>query len=286
MIKTEIKRALTSKSFKLAILFAIIITVLAAFYAISTEYYRWSIWDLYYINADGSMNKDPVISISTLYQCWIGGNYSPFSIVFYYLLPIISALPFSWTLASEIKSGYRKLVVVRSGRMNYYFSKYFATFVSGALVIAIPLVINYVIVACFVPARLPDPGECIWYGVYMNSFLSELFYTQPLVYDLTIITIDALFAGLWATLCLSMGFFIKNKASVIILPYVLLLIHQFICTIVSAYRFYIELSPFNFLRGYETSNTVNEAIVFLSLLLIFIVSFIITYVKGRYDNVF
>lgn len=286
MIKTEIKRALTGKSFKLALIIGIAIAIAAALSAISTEFYRWDIWDKYWINPDGTMNKNPGIAISTLYRCWIGGNYSPFSIAFYYFLPILAALPFSWSLADEIKSGYRKLVVVRCVRMSYYFSKYIATFISGALVVAIPLIINFILVACFVPARTPDPGECIWYGIFMTSFCSQLFYTAPLLYDVLIIFIDIIFAGFWATFCLSLGFYIKNKAAVIILPYILLLLHQFVCTLVSAYRFYIELSPFNYLKGYETSNTVSGLVIFVSITIILLVSVAITYIKGKRDNVY
>lgn len=286
MIKTEIKRALTGKSFKLALVIGIAIAIAAAVSAISTEFYRWDIWDKCWINSDGTMNKNPQIAVSTLYRCWIGGNYSPFSIAFYYLLPILAALPFSWSLADEIKSGYRKLAVVRCGRMRYYFSKYIAAFISGALVVVIPLIINFIFVACFVPARTPDPGECIWYGVFMTSFCSQLFYTAPLLYDLLIIFIDMIFAGFWATLCLSLGFYIKNKAAVIILPYILLLLHQFLCTLISAYRFYIELSPFNFLKAYETSNTISGLVIFVSITIILLVSVAITYIRGKRDNVY
>lgn len=286
MIRTEIKRALTGKSFKFALVLGVAIAIAAAASAIFTEFFRWDIWDKYWINSDGSMNKNPQIAVSTLYRCWIGGNYSQFSMAFYYFLPLLAAVPFSWSLADEIKSGYRKQAIVRCGREKYYFSKYITAFISGALVVAIPLIVNYIIVACFIPARTPDPGECIWYGVFMTSFCSQLFYTAPLLYDLLIIFIDIIFAGFWATLCLSLGFYIKNKAAVIILPYILLLLHQFLCTLISAYRFYIELSPFNFLKAYETSNTISGLVIFVSITIILLVSVAITYIRGKRDNVY
>ena len=286
MIRTELKRALTGKSFKFALVIGIAIAIAAAVSAISTEFFRWDIWDKYWINSDGSMNKNPQIAVSTLYRCWIGGDYSPFSMAFYYFLPLLAAIPFSWSLADEIKSGYRKQAIVRCGRERYYFPKYIAAFISGALVVAIPLIINYIIVACFIPARMPDPGESIWYAIFMSSFCSKLFYTLPLLYDLIIILIDMIFAGFWASLCLSLGFFIKNKAAIIILPYILLLLHQFICMLVSAFRFYIELSPFNFLKGYETSNTISGLVIFSSIMIIALVSVAITYIRGKTDNVY
>lgn len=286
MIKTEIKRALIGKSFKIALVIGIAIAAAAAFSAISTEFYRWDIWDKYWINPDGTMNKNPQIAVSTLYRCWIGGNYSAFSIAFYYLLPILASLPFSWSLAGEIKSGYRKLSLVRCGRIKYYFSKYLSAFISGALIAAVSLIINFIVVACFVPARMPDPGESIWYGVFMTSFCSRLFYTAPLLYSALIMLIDIIFAGLWAALCLSLGFYIKNKAAVIILPYIMLLLHQFLCTLVSAYRFYIELSPFNYLKGYETSNRISGSVIFVSMTIILLVSSGITFIRGQRDNVY
>lgn len=41
MIKTEIKRALTGKSFKFALVIGIAIAIAAAVSAISTELFRW-----------------------------------------------------------------------------------------------------------------------------------------------------------------------------------------------------------------------------------------------------
>ena len=67
MITNEIKRSLTGKSFKLALTIGIAIAIVAAVSAISTEFYRWDIWDKYWINPDGTMNKNPGIAISTLY---------------------------------------------------------------------------------------------------------------------------------------------------------------------------------------------------------------------------
>ena len=68
MIRTEIKRALTGKSFKFALVIGIAIAIAAAVSAISTEFFRWDIWDKYWINSDGSMNKNPQIAVSTLYR--------------------------------------------------------------------------------------------------------------------------------------------------------------------------------------------------------------------------
>lgn len=287
MVKTEIKNALNGKGFKLALIIGIVITVAGAFSAISSELYRTEMLEKYYINPDGTMNCNPQIAVSTLYRSWIGGNFSDrFTMIFYYLLPLLAALPFSWSLASEIKSGYRKQSIVRCGRLNYYFAKYIAAFVSGALVIAIPIMINYVLVACFVPARMPDPGYSIWYAINMTSFCSRWFYTIPFVYDILILLIDIIFAGIWASFCLSLGFFIKNKASVIILPYILLFLHQFLCSLISAYRFYVELSPFNFLKGFSTSNEISGWVIFFSSLTLFLSSSLITYIKGKRDNVY
>ncbi len=285
MIKVELRKSLTSTTFKIAVLLGLFLSVAAAIDAISKEFYVWEIWDKYWINPDGSMNKDPLIPVSTLYKAWLGGNRSPFSLGFYYLLPLLSTLPFSWSLASEKVSGYRKQIIVRCGRMKYYFAKGLSAFASGSLAVLIPLIINYIIVACFVPARLPDPHYCIYYGVDMQSFCSMLFYTRPLLYDIMIILIDSVFAGLWAVFCLSLGFFVKRSATVIIVPYIALLVYAFIVRLFGN-TLHLELSPFNFLQGYQAGGDVKGFVLFATLGLLALAFCGICRIRGKKDNVF
>lgn len=287
LIKIEMGKAIKSKSFIISLMIGIGIAIVAAVFAILSEYNMWHIWEEFWINKDGTMNRNPHISTSTLFRAWIGGNFSSvFSSVFYYVLPLLASMSYSWSLCNEYKSGYIKHIVVKCGRLKYYLSKYIATFFIGAITIIVPLIINYIIVACFIPARMPDPGDVQYFAIYRDFLFSKLFYTTPLLFNIFFMLLDALFAGLWASFVMSLGIFKQNKFAIIIGSYIFLLFHQYFTSIVSAYRFFIELSPFNFLRAYESSSTTNGIVVTVTLLIIFGLSFCITVIRGKKDDIY
>lgn len=113
--------------------------------------------------------------------------------------------------------------------------------------IAIPLVINFLTVACFIPAYQPD----IYYSIYYSMgyhFLSELFYSSPLVYVIYVMALDFVFSGLIATASLTLTFFVRNRFAVVLLPFLLLLGIQYIQD--TLYKiFQVIISPIDFLKG-------------------------------------
>lgn len=95
----------------------------------------------------------------SLYNVWIGSISGDlfFTTIFYFILPLAATLPFSFSLSDESKSGYLRQMTLKKGQMRYYFAKYIVTFTSGFLLAAIPLLINVIITACYIPAYKPDP---------------------------------------------------------------------------------------------------------------------------------
>ena len=100
----------------------------------------------------------------SLYNVWIGSISGDlfFTTIFYFILPLAATLPFSFSLSDESKSGYLRQMTLKKGQMRYYFAKYIVTFTSGFLLAAIPLLINVIITACYIPAYKPDPLEQLY----------------------------------------------------------------------------------------------------------------------------
>ena len=71
--------------------------------------------------------------------------------LFVFIAPMLIALAYSWSLRSELLSGYAQKLYVTVTRPRYYLSKALVTFVAGGLIVAVPLVIDFVILACFLP---------------------------------------------------------------------------------------------------------------------------------------
>lgn len=114
----------------------------------------------------------------SLYNVWIGSISGDlfFTTIFYFILPLAATLPFSFSLSDESKSGYLRQMTLKKGQMRYYFAKYIVTFTSGFLLAAIPLLINVIITACYIPAYKPDPLEQLYSGQYYGQYLANIFY--------------------------------------------------------------------------------------------------------------
>lgn len=149
----------------------------------------------------------------SLYNVWIGSISGDlfFTIIFYFILPLAATLPFSFSLSDESKSGYLRQMTLKKGQMRYYFAKYIVTFTSGFLLAAIPLLINVIITACYIPAYKPDPLEQLYSGQYYGQYLANIFYSEPFAFMIIFILIPGLFCGLWADLSMCLSFFIDRN---------------------------------------------------------------------------
>ena len=149
--------------------------------------------------------------------------------------------------------------------------------------IAIPLIVNFLTVACFIPAYQPDIFYSIYYAMGYH-FLSELFYSAPLLYVLYVIALDFVFSGLIATASMALTFFVKNRFAVVLLPFLSLLGIQYLQDILYSV-FQTSISPIEFLKGYAMQPIIGWVILSWIIILFFL-TFGITCFKGVKDDVF
>ena len=115
-------------------------------------------------------------------------------------------------------------------------------------------------------------------------FLSELFYSSPLVYVIYVMALDFVFSGLIATASLTLTFFVRNRFAVVLLPFLLLLGIQYIQD--TLYKiFQVIISPIDFLKAYS-SGPVTGWVIFPFMIILFLLTFGITCFKGVRDDVF
>jgi len=228
-------------------------------------------------------SKAADLSSTSCYKYWMGNDFIQSTTgLFFMLVPILAVIPYGWSYFSEKKSGYIKNITTRVSREKYFISKYIATFLSGGLVVVIPLVLNFIICACVMAAYTPDVNEVIYFGIYEESLWSEVFYNSPLLYRLLYIMLNFVFSGLWATMVFAVSFFVKNRFALMIGPYLLLIFVKFLSENVLMDILYYEVSPFNFLRGTGVDKFTNGYIVFGVLLILFAFSSVI--ILKRYRN--
>lgn len=181
----------------------------------------------------------------SLYGVWLPiGGLSSGARTFLYVWPILAALPFGWSYWSERKNGSYGSIVMKTGKRTYFLSKCIACFVSGGMVIALPLLINLCVDALFCPIPIPS----VKYGYYpiINGwFLSKLFYTHPWIYCLSWCGVCFLWGGATSVLCMAAGSKPRLMVTVILLPFLVYMVTEILLRTVvrSMYRFYLTLSP-------------------------------------------
>lgn len=242
MLKIELRKAFGNKFFFLAICLACCIALLAAVY--NVERYQREAEYTERASAISGERMNPYAPAFTLYNSWLCTDYVSFAAsLFWFLSPIFATLAYGWSMSMEIKSGYRRNVMLRISRKNYYLSKLAAVFLAGGTVVTIPVVLNVAVTAMFIPAVKPDYFYKIYYPVGLPSMFSRLFYVCPLLHVIARILVAFTFAGAIATASFSMAFVICNRFAVVLLPFLLVLGVTYLQYLIPNEIHYAEFSP-------------------------------------------
>lgn len=178
-----------------------------------------------------------------LFLLWMpvnGASYGRY--LFYLVWPVLAAMPFGWSYLQERRDGLFNQLVSRMGRKSYYVVKYIAVFISGGLVVAVPVLFNLLVNATFCPYVLPNILNML--HISDGYFLSELYFTVPLAYALIWCGVDFLLGGAAAGLCFVVGTRLRLQVMTILTPFALLLVVDAVCTALrSQLGWNVELSP-------------------------------------------
>lgn len=287
-IKLECKKAIINKLFLTVVLIGCTITIFSLIPCLQSYYQDISDFKLF--SEEFSYVRNPMMPIQTLFSHWIGSEaITPGSVDYFFLFPILVAIPYGWSYCTERQSGYIKNMVIRAGNCRYYLSKYIALFLSGGLVMVIPLLFNFLLVAMFIPAVTPDPYYITSYGIISSSFLSEFFYTSPFLYVFIYLLVDFIYCGLIACMCFAFAAFVKNRVVVVLLPFFVLLGFDYICAsfiYTSSTVIYTELSPINFLRPVPAIYDTNGFVVSIGAVILFLLTFMTIVVKGGRNEIY
>lgn len=151
----------------------------------------------------------------------MGTNLISFSrSLFFFIWPVLAAMPYGWSYSSERRSGYYNQVASRSSRKRYFCSKYIAVFVSGGLAVAVPLLFDLLANALVSPDAVPDVTLMIQ-PISNGCFLSGLYYTHPWVFALIWCFVDFLWGGVAACTCFLVGAKIRLQVIVMLVPFMI-----------------------------------------------------------------
>lgn len=204
-------------------------------------------------------------SISLLIR-WIGSdNYTALGRLFFMLLPLLAAMPYGTSSFEEYKSGYAFQLISRCGKRKYMAAKLIVAFISGAVVIGVPMLLNLMLNAMVCP--LGSVHVVSMMGVWQGSFFSKLFYTQPIVYMVLQLLLGMAWGGICALMALMYSGFLKNSIMIIIAPEMTMIVLEVLMMRIR--RLFdikaLELSPLSLMQS-VTFNSNPEWLVGIYLL--------------------
>ena len=209
MIKTELERAFKSWSLWLAFIIGMGLSIAQ----IITRIIPAAMNPLM-----GYMPDNATLMPISAFQVWIGNGVSFEYSLFIRLIPILAAMPYAVTYLSDIKSGIIKNYVTRTAKFNYLAAKYIAVFVTGGVVVVMPLLINYLTAITILPSLVWPVGV---FASSPKSIWSAIFYTHPHIYMIMYMILLLVCGGLMGTIALIVSNIVNNRFVAILAPYII-----------------------------------------------------------------
>ena len=218
---------------------------------------------------------------NTVYEEWIGvDKFSFFAVVFYMAMPLLAVLPYGTELLEDHLSGYNRHVVIRKNREAYYLTGFMTAFLSGMLVIAIPMVINFLLHTSTYPLLIPQDGRGSA-PIGRVTMWGALFFEHPLVYTLIYLFIPSFYCGLVACFSVAIGLVFEQRFVSLFFPFVLFMF----ANTASIAMGEDQCSPYTFLCGALFSSKVTPFVFLVTGLILFLPA-LFTYLYKRKGDVF
>lgn len=264
VLKRELRKLIFNGGF-IASLFVLVVISLINAVQVIAKYYNYI--DVVCIN--NILDHNTLAPTLSVYTLWIGGKENIFGNIFFSIIFGLLSVPCSISYYLDIK---RKSLVVNNtqSKIKNNFIKYISVFISSGLLVTIPLLINLMIFLLFVPATVPDSVYDIYYNIFSFEFLSDIFYSYPLLYVLIYIFAFFVFCGLIGTLGYVFLLLFKRPLISILMPLVLIMLIHFTCEFMIQPN--IIISPISYMN--VASNVLrNYQILIAEIFLLFLLTF-------------
>ena len=249
------KKVFKGKLFWFVIAFAVVLTVLSAVYELQSSKKDFDTLAGFGYN----------VMSATLDNTYVNTVYRDFTSItpamFYRFIPLICVLAYGWSYSSDVRSGYIKSIITRTSKSKYLISKYFATFISGGLVVLIPILVNILTLACFMPFRMPNVSDSIYYAELSAFAFANLFYKVPALYMVIILIFHFILGGLFATFAMAVSMFTTNKYIVTLFPFVFSFLYSYACSMFLNRLFLGEMDPLYLINGLSSTYRVLEYLI-------------------------
>ncbi len=210
MIKMEFERAFRSKTMTISLLVGLAI-VLVQYFFVSFPY-RNDILTYY----SGSVGTYPI----SAFKLWIElDSVHPYLSIYLTLFPFLAVLPYGLSYFFDLKSGYVKEIYARIDRKAYLWAKFLAVFVSGGVVVLLPVLLNLFLHLMTFPALNPIATS----GFYLCAvqLYADIYYTNPVLFFAIYMVMYFIYGGAFACVGLAVSKLFDYSFFVLISPFVI-----------------------------------------------------------------
>lgn len=135
--------------------------------------------------------------------------------LFFFIAPMLVVMPYAWSMRTEMMDGYIVQQASRFDVRKIYLCRYLAVFLTSGAVIAIPLILNFLVCLCFIPAYTPDITTNLYLGIDAQELWARELFTTPFLYVVYNTVLDFLLCGLWGGLVLAFSLVVKNRVALV-----------------------------------------------------------------------
>ena len=110
----ECKKAIRNRLFIIAIAIGCMVTLCSLIPQVKS-YYR----GIQVVNGFSEVfqHRNPHAAMNTLYNHWVGGEtYTLGSSVYFFIFPLLVAIPYGWSFCNEHRIGYTRCMVLKTGK--------------------------------------------------------------------------------------------------------------------------------------------------------------------------
>ncbi len=218
-----------------------------------------------------------------------------------YMIPIISALPFSFSYIEDRKLGCDVVFINKMGSKKYYISKSVVCFLGAFIVFLLPSIVNIVFSYAFFPDSKQDMHGVSLANLLFTDYLIndkniligsqfnmlDTYINHPIIYNIYLSVIGAALAGVCSVVTFACTLFISKYYYISILPSML-----FFLIGIKYYQFYqsgiVDTYFFNFnLADYLVADSTrgkNYFLFWLMLIMILCISYFFIIKKSRREQ--
>lgn len=252
VIRIELYKNIHNKFFKVAFIFAIMLTLIHIF----TNIIPYTS----FIYIDGYPEN--------VFCHLIGYDGSMITIIYFYIIIGIAVFPSSLIYVMEKRNGYFSNLQSRVKRKTLFASKYIACSITSGIIAMVPLVLDYMVSAALLPSLVPIASS-FQNVIDGNFFEAKLFYSFPTLYVFIRIIIVGIFSACFACLVFMTERIFKAEYEVMLFPEVLFILMHVICLLIQ----HGEFSPLSIISPNDSYGVkgINVLAVLMILLIVDVV---------------